>query len=112
MLVEQHYDQGIGNKLPSIELHVAPQRGISLECLGPQGEDWEFVGVVQRIVFVGEVRLVDQELHGVGVADVALYPVEDQRYQDHANQRLVVAEIDVLALYLPPLLQSYTVSFD
>ena len=38
------------------------------------------------------------------VAEVALYPVEDQRYQDHVDQKLVIAEIDVPAPYLPPLL--------
>ena len=40
----------------------------------------------------------------MGAVDVALYPVEDQRYQDHANQWLVVAEIDVPTAYLLPLL--------
>ena len=40
----------------------------------------------------------------MGVVDVVLYPVEDQRYQDHVDQRLVDAEIDVPAPYLPPLL--------
>ena len=55
-------------------------------------------------MFVDEVRLVGYELHAVDVADAALYPIDDQRYQDHVDQRFVAIGIDVPATYLPPLL--------
>ena len=64
----------------------------------------EFVGVVLRIVFVSEVGLVGYELHAVDAADVALYPVDDQCYQDYVDQMFVAAGIDVPTSYLPPLL--------
>ena len=64
----------------------------------------EFVGVVLRIVFVSEVGLVGYELHAADVADVALYPVSDQCYQDYVDQMFVAAGIDVPTSYLPPLL--------
>ena len=64
----------------------------------------EFVGVVLRIVFVSEVGLDGYELHAVDAADVALYPVDDQCYQDYVDQMFVAVGIDVPTLYLPPLL--------
>ena len=85
-------------------MHVPPQRGISLECLGPQVEDLEFVGVVLSIVFVSEVGLVGYELHAMDAADAALYLVDDQCYQDYVDKMCVAAGIDVPTSYLPPLL--------
>ena len=85
-------------------MHVPPQRGISLECLGPQVEDLEFVRVVLSIVFVSEVGLVGYELHAMDAADAALYLVDDQCYQDYVDQMFVTAGIDVPTSYLPPLL--------
>lgn len=54
-----------------------------------------FVGVVLRVVFVGDVGLVGFELHDVDAADAALYPVDDQCYQNHVDQRFVAVGIDV-----------------
>ena len=36
-------------------------------------------------MFVGEIGLVNYELYVVDAVDVALYLVDDQRYQDHVD---------------------------